>query len=570
MTKLEVTESRQLIKITSDNKFLLDAIKNSPSRIWKYGTFYYPVQEFMDIIKYTQLLNEPYEIDPIVRQEIENFNLRLNILQRIKNNDLKDIDLSKPKGFKTELFERQKKIAAQVLLMRRQLLALEVGMGKTIISLFVIFKLRQLSNIKALVVCEANQIPKTWVNTILDFTDVKPVVIEGDKTKRLYTLNNISKNDWLFVTSYETIRITPEISKNWDIIVYDEITKVKNASAKTSKALQELNAQYKIGLSGTPIKNSYLDLYGILKIINPYIFTTKANFIQRYIVLDFFKRPIGLQKTTEAELRQKVDPWIIQQTKSDVNIEKPIHIKTLPVNLVPLQIKELEKIKEYILTGEKSPFECQTTLRQICNTVKLLDEYKDLPIEETTNKMSVLKNLLNELVKEKSKKVLIFSFFKEAVDIIYQELCNDYRIEVITGDTKKSCKFQDISNCFLCSYYKNCESIKRKIFDFVEGDYQILLGTDSLSRSHDIYTCDTLINFDLPWTDADLVQRIGRVDRGEKNKAPEFFVYNLATLGTIEEKIIKIIERKATEGGKIFPKFSVKMRKLSATIVTKG
>lgn len=569
MTKLEATESRDLFKIITDNKLLLDTIKNSPSRIWKSGIFYYPIQEFQDVLKYIKLLNEPYEINPIVMQEIENFKLRLDILQKIKNDDLKDIDLSPPTGFKTELFERQKKIAARVLLMRKQLLALEVGMGKTVISLFVIFKLRQLCNIKALIICEANQIPKTWVNTILSFTDTKPVVIEGNKEKRLEILNNVTKDDWLFVASYETIRITPEIPKNWDIIVYDEITKVKNVSAKTSKALQELNAPYKIGLSGTPIKNSYLDLYGILKIINPYIFTTKANFIKRYIVLDFFKRPIGLQKNMEFEIIQKIDPWVVQQTKADVNIDKPIHIKTLSVDLVPLQIKELEKIKQAILTGEKNPFECQTTLRQICNTVKLLDEYKDLPIEETTNKMVVLKKLLNELVKEKSKKVLIFSFFKEAVELIYQELCNEYKVEVITGDTKKFCKFKEITNCFQCKEYKKCESIKRKIFDFVEGDYQILLGTDSLSRAHDIYTCDTIINFDLPWTDADLIQRIGRVDRGEKNKAPEFFVYNLATLGTIEEKIIKIIERKAKEGGKIFPKFSVKMKKLSATIVTK-
>ncbi|MCX8009018.1 MAG: helicase-related protein, partial [Patescibacteria group bacterium] len=59
-----------------------------------------------------------------------------------------------------------------------------------------------------------------------------------------------------------------------------------------------------------------------------------------------------------------------------------------------------------------------------------------------------------------------------------------------------------LADCKRSEMGESVEMVKREIFEFVEGDVPILLGTDSLSRAHNLYTCDTIINFDLPWSSA--------------------------------------------------------------------
>ena len=577
MTELKYDENfPDLSKIITKNNILLDIIKKSPSRFWINKEWYYPIQELDDMFKYFNLTKENFSIDEKVKEKYEIFKKRVELLKKFKAGDISDIDLSNPPHFIKQLKDRQKPIVAQILLMKRYLMALEVGMGKTVISLFTILKLRQLSKIKALIVCESNQIHKPWIETIFTFSDLTKdsiMILDGTSEQRQDKLKKYNDNPdkyWLWIISYDIARIEKDnIPKNWDIIVYDEITKVKNISAKVSKSLLEINAPYKIGLSGTPITNTYFDLYGIMKIINPYVFSTKNNFQENYLKLDMFMRPIGLQNGVEEELKRKMFPWMLEQSKEEIGIAKPIHIKTIPVSLTVLQAKALEEIKSLLSSGEKSAFECQVKLRQICNTVKLFDEYADRPIEETTNKVSVLKQLLFECVKQKNKKAVVFSFFKGVVDLLEQILSKEYKVRVVTGESKKTCKHAEIINCYKCELFFKCVSVKKYIYEFVEGDVEVLLGTDSLSRAHNLYTCDTIINFDLPWNASDMVQRFGRIDRGEKNPAPEFFVYNLATLGTIEERIIKKIERKAKESRKVFPKFSVSLSKLSSTITIK-
>ena len=531
-----------------------------------------------------------------------NFLKRVALLKQIKDGDMSGVTLTNPQHFTEKLFDYQEPIVAQMLLMKRYLLALEVGLGKTVVSLFTILKLKEVQpNLRALIVCESNQIHKPWIDTIYNFTDIgMPYIIDGPREERLQKIKEGKADrgtNWLWISGYDSIRIdqtevpmmdprtgTPMYTNNgkplmgpgpnifpldWDIIIFDEITKLKNISAQTSQASNELEAEFKFGLSATPILNTYYDLYGIMKVINPYVFTNKFNFTESYLKLDFFKRPIGLKDGAEVDVNRKLFPWLIQKVKSDVSDVKTTHIKTIPVPLTFLQQQELNSIMNDIESGDKNAFESGTALRQICNTIKVMDPYKDSPIDDTTNKIKKLHELLEEIVLKQHKKVVIFSYFKTVVDVIQAELDKKYRVRIVTGESRKTCKHPEIQDCFDCPLHQaKCNSVKKHVFDFVEGDVQILLGTDSLSRAHNLYTSNTIINYDLPWNSADLKQRMGRIER-PSNEAPEYFVYNLVTLGTIEEKIIKKIERKEKEQGKVLPKYNVSLSKLSKTISVK-
>lgn len=562
-----------MARISTDSQIVRDLVKNSVSRKWIAArkSWYYPVTELDDLFNIFKLAGEQFNIDTKINDAYTYFKSKTELLKSLKAGDVSSCNFPEMDNFTAKLYDYQKSVVSQIFLMHKYLLALEVGMGKTIISLYAAMALHKVKGSKCLIVCESNQIHKPWVDKILSFCPgVKAHIVEGNAVQRKAKIHEgmaDMESNWLWIMSYDTVRIEIEnLPKTWDVIIMDEITKIKNVSSKASDAIQQLSSDYTIGLSATPITNTYYDLYGVFKIINPHVFSTKKNFTEHFLELDFFDKPKGLKKGMEETMNKKVYPWMVQLIKEEYDMAKPIHISTYPVPLTAAQKEKLDEIMLAIKNGDKSPFECQTILRQICNTVKVLEEYDDYELAQTTFKVGKLKELLHKFVKEGGKKVVVFSYFKQVVKLLEAELGKEYNVKVVTGETKKTCKYADIQDCYTCKDYKRCGSVKKHVFEFTEGDVEILLGTDSLSRAHDLWSSDTVINFDLPWNASDMKQRIGRIDRGKKNPASEYFVYNIVTLGTIEEKIIKKIERKEKEQGKVLPKYNVSLAKLGKTI----
>jgi SNF2 family DNA or RNA helicase len=74
------------------------------------------------------------------------------------------------------------------------------------------------------------------------------------------------------------------------------------------------------------------------------------------------------------------------------------------------------------------------------------------------------------------------------------------------------------------------------------GGVPILLCTQSGGEGRNIQFCNTLINFDVPWNPMAIEQRIGRIDRIGQDR--EVFVFNLVTRGTLEERVLALLEEK--------------------------
>ena len=51
--------------------------------------------------------------------------------------------------------------------------------------------------------------------------------------------------------------------------VFDEVQKVKNPKIPLSRAAAAMNADFRVGLSGTPVENSLSDLWSIMDVIAP-------------------------------------------------------------------------------------------------------------------------------------------------------------------------------------------------------------------------------------------------------------------------------------------------------------
>lgn len=139
-----------------------------------------------------------------------------------------------------------------------------------------------------------------------------------------------------------------------------------------------------------------------------------------------------------------------------------------------------------------------------------------------------------DLIKNHTKKVIIFAFFKDTLRYIRERLeRNGVECYLLHGDVHISERSQLINE-----FRKN-------------SGFSILLSSRVGSEGIDLQFCDTLINYDLPWNPMELEQRIGRIDRiGQKSS--KIHIYNFEMLNTIDDQIVgRLYERIAMFEGTI-------------------
>ena len=86
----------------------------------------------------------------------------------------------------------------------------------------------------------------------------------------------------VMITTYDTYK-NSRSSVNmvqWDAVIADECHRLKDRYSETTKALNEINALCRIGLTGTAIQNKYEELWTLLDWTNPGFFGTKAEWSQ--------------------------------------------------------------------------------------------------------------------------------------------------------------------------------------------------------------------------------------------------------------------------------------------------
>lgn len=142
------------------------------------------------------------------------------------------------------------------------------------------------------------------------------------------------------------------------------------------------------------------------------------------------------------------------------------------------------------------------------------------------SKFKVLQQCLNELQEtQPGEPVVIFSYFKKTLEYLSRRLgALGYSNTVISGS------FPPLER-------------EKRIAQFREGKYQILLSSEVGSEGLDFQFCHILFNYDLPWNPMVVEQRIGRLDRFGQ-KAERILIFNLSAPGTIEDEILNRLYRR--------------------------
>ncbi|MEB3205972.1 MAG: SNF2-related protein [Vampirovibrionales bacterium] len=412
------------------------------------------------------------------------------------------------------------------------ILADDMGLGKTLQALTVLQQAKNEHGQRpSLIVCPTS-IVFNWENEIARFTPELSVInLTGGSRYTEY--KKIATAD-IVITSYALLRRDINALKNYPFryVILDESQNIKNWQSQTAKAAKSLIADHRLALSGTPIENRLSELWSVFDYLMPGFLYEPDVFRQKYTI------PIEERGNRDAErrLKKQVFPFILRRMKQDVAKDLPPKIENVAYcELTDDQRQRYLDIleetrnevfnainKDGVQGSQRSIFTALTRLRQLCCHPQLLSAELSGGIKES-GKFEVMKDLLEEIIREKGR-VLLFSQFVEMLKLIREWLDKvGIPYEYLTGETKDR---EGAVNRF------NSDS-RIPVF---------LISLKAGGTGLNLTGADYVIHYDPWWNPAAEDQATDRAHRIGQTKT--VFVYRLIAKGTVEEKIMALKERK--------------------------
>jgi superfamily II DNA or RNA helicase len=128
------------------------------------------------------------------------------------------------------------------------------------------------------------------------------------------------------LTTYAILRLDAEVlaKAGWDTVILDEAQAIKNPDSQAARAAYDLEAGFRVALSGTPVENRLDDLWSQLHFTNRGLLGGRSAFDER------FARPIAAGDAGAAErLRRKIRPFVLRRLKKEVAPELPPRIESV-------------------------------------------------------------------------------------------------------------------------------------------------------------------------------------------------------------------------------------------------
>jgi SNF2 family DNA or RNA helicase len=406
------------------------------------------------------------------------------------------------------------------------ILADEMGLGKTVQALA--FLRANQGNGPALIVCPTSLVIN-WENEARKFTpELKTLLLEGaDRATRFKSITDAD----LVVTSYALLRRDIETLReiNFSTVVLDEAQHIKNPETQNAQAAYALRAAHRFVLTGTPMENSVRDIWSIMNFALPGYLGNRNDFRERY------ELPIarGAAPDAQRRLARRLQPFLLRRRKRDVAKDLPEKIEqVVPCSLTSQQRAAYDALLRQIQQGlgesgrhvnagarRMKMLTGLLRLRQVCCDLRLVGIDK----EENSAKLDLLDELLEEAI-DGDHRVLVFSQFVSMLHLVRERL---ERLE--------------IPFCYLDGSTRQ----RQEIVDRFQADSAIPVFLISLKAGGvglNLSAADTVIHFDPWWNPAVEAQATDRAHRIGQTRVVT--AYKLITRDTIEEKILKLQEKK--------------------------
>ena len=169
-------------------------------------------------------------------------------------------------------------------------LADEVGLGKTIEAGIILSQQWAERKRKLLIIAPSN-LRKQWNRELADKFYLPSIILEAksfNSQVKAGNLNPFNQEDIIIICSYHFAKSKAPYLKNvnWNIVIIDEAHRLRNVykpSNKIGNGIKDaLDHSKKVLLTATPLQNSILELYGLVSLIDPYIFGDLKSFKSQF------------------------------------------------------------------------------------------------------------------------------------------------------------------------------------------------------------------------------------------------------------------------------------------------
>ncbi|MFB9327124.1 DEAD/DEAH box helicase [Paenibacillus aurantiacus] len=418
----------------------------------------------------------------------------------------------------------------------RAILADEVGLGKTIEAGLILkeYMVRGLVN-RVLILVPASLVLQ-WVRELNQKFGI-PAVAQKKEHSWQYDV---------VVASIDTAKRDPHrdilLGQDYDLLIIDEAHKLKNKKTTNYQFVNQLRKKYCLLLTATPVQNDLDELYNLITLLKPGQLGAQSEFSANFVVDKRVPK-------NEDRLQEALSSVMVRNRRGDGGI----HFTKRIVKNIRLPLSAEEQALYDAVTGFvrdrynesggdwSSMLALVTLQREVCSSrdavfLTLVNLFKktaeDSPIRaKIWELVEFIRNIqanskaekAMELIREMNDKVIIFTEYRATQEY----LLNYFRQH----------------NLVAVPYRGGMNRGKKDwMMDLFRGRAQVLIATEAGGEGINLQFCHHIINFDLPWNPMRVEQRIGRVHRlGQKNDVK---IYNLCTLGTIEEHIVELLHEK--------------------------
>src|SRR6266540_4301674 len=283
----------------------------------------------------------------------------------------------------------------------------------------------------------------------------------------------------------------------WDLIIVDEAHRLKNAQSASAKLVRALRTRYLLLLTATPVENRLEDLFQLTNLVRPGHLGTPKEFRARYGPTRTSAAPIGNLAALQARMREVM----VRHRRSELASMLP---RRLAETLCVQPSADEAELYESVSARVRNLGHGATPARKLAlRSVQRLAGSSPRALAPSLEKVGWpdLARLAEKIDRTEKARVLV-------------ELLRRHQA---AGD-------------------------KVVVFRSFREELGVLLTTEAAGEGRNLQFCHVMVNFDLPWNPMQIEQRLGRIHRIGQDH--EVLLTNLVTSGTVEERILGVLEAK--------------------------
>lgn len=336
--------------------------------------------------------------------------------------------------------------------MKGCLLADDMGMGKTLQVMYAIdWHSRKNGNQKPYLVVAPVSLLENWENEYAKyFSSPRLKVLPITTAPKEYNptfIEMLSKKQ-IVLTSYETMRRAQLnfCAVDFAIAVLDEAQRIKTPGTMVTNAAKALKSDFKIAMTGTPVENTFVDLWCITDFVKPGLLGNAKEFARQY-QNPLKEENVDIDALGE-EIRKKIGGFFMRRMKDSISSELPNKSEEEVKEKMPLVQYQRYVAALHSISG-KNMLQGIMRVRALADHPCLdgddVNRYSDEEIINNSAKMKAAFRILDD-IKKQGEKVIIFTEKREMQRILQRSILYKYGLcpRIVNGETATMAKRSDV------------------------------------------------------------------------------------------------------------------------------